>query len=987
MQKLTTKLVFSALLLLAFVAVAGVNVNSQKTLTFGIATAFATDPGGDGAGGSDGAGADGSGDGAGSSGSDGCGCGGADIGGGVGPGDIGGFDGGGSIDRQFTYTTPAVVHPRPTAYINGNPNSIISGNSSVLNWSSTNANACTVTGGGQTYYGIYGSVHVYPIVSTTYTIICTGTGGTATSYATINVQLRNYCTNGYSNYPTCGPTTCTNGTTNFPSCNVCPVNYVFTNGSCVYQQPTCSNGATNYPQCNNNICTNGATNYPYCNNNVVNPTANINANPNSVVFGSQSLLTWSSTNSAYCRLNGGSFNNQNVATYGTQYVYPTVNTNYTITCFNSNGVSVTDSTYVNVTQNNYCSNGATNYPYCNNNVTYVWCNGVQYTAPYTCPVLNVTANIDINPKYITAGNAATLSWRSTNASSCVISGNGVNYYTTQGNNVMYPTQSGTYTITCQGVNGSTNNTVTDSTYITVTQPVQTCNNSATNYPYCNNNVTYVWCNGVQYTAPYTCPAIQPAPQYVTVITNGSNPSQNSATISGFINANNTSAQAWFEYGTNVNYLSSRTSAQSTYSSGQINSTLTNLTCNTRYYYRAAASNNAGTQYGQTLSFVTSACPVVYAPVYQAPVYQPAPPVYQPVYQAPVYQTYGYTITRSATSVGYTQAQLNGTWVNGNTGNGVGQAYFQYGTNYRLVNRTGSQAIHGNSASNYFSQALYTLQPGTRYYYRAVVTGINGTKYGQIMSFVTPSYSKKKVSYIYLAQPVTAVVKRVTVQSACNCENAIIKTENTDTNTTVNSNTTNSAINAIAQGSHYMDLVVEKMESEAVAGKSASYRVIYKNTSNVSVQDVSIRIVLGDEMTMRLSERGEYDKNGQTLVYNINNLKALEEGRFTFTTNVKANSKLGDQSIINGYANYTIPSLVQNGQAVRDEVTNYTTSIIGNGQNVMPVESMANGKTVTTNGNFLPKTLTEWLLLFVILFIFLGALRYLFLAFKRGQMTN
>jgi hypothetical protein len=73
----------------------------------------------------------------------------------------------------------------PTATLTANPTSITSGQSSTLAWSSTNATSCTGTG--FTANGTSGSVSVSPTQTTTYSVSCTGAGGSVSAQTTITV--------------------------------------------------------------------------------------------------------------------------------------------------------------------------------------------------------------------------------------------------------------------------------------------------------------------------------------------------------------------------------------------------------------------------------------------------------------------------------------------------------------------------------------------------------------------------------------------------------------------------------------------------------------------------------------------------------------------------------------------------------------------------------------------------------------------------------
>ncbi len=92
-----------------------------------------------------------------------------------------------------TYNSVTVtVPPIPTVTVSASPTTIALGQSATLSWSSTNATSCTITSFSTA--GTNGSAVISPAQTTTYTVSCTGNGGTASASATLSVS----CTAAYT---------------------------------------------------------------------------------------------------------------------------------------------------------------------------------------------------------------------------------------------------------------------------------------------------------------------------------------------------------------------------------------------------------------------------------------------------------------------------------------------------------------------------------------------------------------------------------------------------------------------------------------------------------------------------------------------------------------------------------------------------------------------------------------------------------------------
>jgi len=93
---------------------------------------------------------------------------------------------GGSVTSSATVV---VQSPPPTVTLSANPTSILAGASSTLSWSSTNAANCTAFGiwASEGAKPTSGSELVFPTQTATYSLSCTGPGGTATGSAVVQV--------------------------------------------------------------------------------------------------------------------------------------------------------------------------------------------------------------------------------------------------------------------------------------------------------------------------------------------------------------------------------------------------------------------------------------------------------------------------------------------------------------------------------------------------------------------------------------------------------------------------------------------------------------------------------------------------------------------------------------------------------------------------------------------------------------------------------
>ncbi len=155
------------------------------------------------------------------------------------------------------------------------------------------------------------------------------------------------------------------------------------------------------------------------------PTVTISVAPTSITVGQSATLTWSSTDATSCTASNAWAGSEAVS--GTMSETPTAagTLSYVLTCTGAGGSANATAT-------------------------------LTATAPPPAP----TVTIAVSPTSITVGQSATVTWSSTNASSCTASGAWSGAEATSGTMSVTPSSSGaaSYTLACSGAGGTANGT-------------------------------------------------------------------------------------------------------------------------------------------------------------------------------------------------------------------------------------------------------------------------------------------------------------------------------------------------------------------------------------------------------------------------------------------------------------------------------------------------------------------------------------------------
>lgn len=332
-------------------------------------------------------------------------------------------------------SNPPAVFP-PSGTLTASPQAIVSGQSTKLTWTSSNATSSkslTFVGAG----AAAGSVTVKPTATTTYLITFTGSGGTTSVSCTVNVSPAP--TTSLTSFPqtiTVGQTSSVLSWTSTNALGTTGTN--FSTGNALSGSLTVSplNNTTYSITANGaNGSTAQASASVTVNIPVTPPTGSLSVLPAIITAGQTALLSWSSTNATSSTgtgfLTGGT-------TSGSLTISPTTNTAYSVT-FSGPGGTATASASLTVNP-----------------------------LPPPSPTVTLTAT----PTSITAGQTTILAWSSTNATSTT----GTGFSTggaTSGSITLTLNANATYSISATGAGG----TVVATASVTVT-PVNTtpCSN-------------------------------------------------------------------------------------------------------------------------------------------------------------------------------------------------------------------------------------------------------------------------------------------------------------------------------------------------------------------------------------------------------------------------------------------------------------------------------------------------------------------------------
>jgi len=319
-------------------------------------------------------------------------------------------------------------------------NSIALGGSATITWSSVATSGCTASGAWSGALGASGTKQLTPTTLgvQTYTLACTGAAdGTLSASTSVSLNVAALPptptlalssaaialgTSATLTWSDSGATSCSASGSGWSGTQS-------TSGTAT-ETPTAIGTYTYTLQCTNAAGSSAPTTVTL--DVVAKPTiTSFTATPTSIAAGGSSTLSWASTNASTCTASGSWSGTQ--ATDGTETETPKADGTYkfTLTCANGAVASAPSTVMLTV------------------------------TAP------TPTATLTASASSIVVGSTATLTWVSTNATSCTASGSWSGTLATSGSQTVAPTATGTdtYSLTCS--NGTASSSPSAAT-ITVT---------------------------------------------------------------------------------------------------------------------------------------------------------------------------------------------------------------------------------------------------------------------------------------------------------------------------------------------------------------------------------------------------------------------------------------------------------------------------------------------------------------------------------------
>ncbi len=267
-------------------------------------------------------------------------------------------------------------------------------------------------------------------------------------------------------------------------------------------------------------------------------------------------------------------------------------------------------------------------------------------------------------------------------------------------------------------------------------------------------------------------------------------------------------------------------------------------------------------------------------------------------------------------------------------------YFKYGTSPSNLIYTTKQDTVGSSAGSYqFADYIQSLAANTTYYYKIVATNSFGTKEGEVRS------CKTKTNTVVVTQPGDTVTRTVVRQVEVK---PIVTTVVPQERIIANS------------APSLLFLRIDDRREDLTCSDVVDYQVVYKNVSNVVLQNAVLEVQLPTGVNfVKASGGGAYSESTKTVTFTIGTvLPGQEDAKFiqadVVCADIDSNMLVANASMV-----YTNPMTTAQEEAIAYDIDAFLGATAINGRTSLT------GAAIFGAG-FMPNSLVGWLILILLI---------------------
>lgn len=297
-------------------------------------------------------------------------------------------------------------------------------------------------------------------------------------------------------------------------------------------------------------------------------------------------------------------------------------------------------------------------------------------------------------------------------------------------------------------------------------------------------------------------------------------------------------------------------------------------------------------------------------------------------------------TNSATSIDDEEATLNGEIESGD--DDVYRVWFEWGEDDNDLDNdeeVDEDEYDGSDSTFDVELAIDNLDEDTKYYFRVCAENSYGEDCGSIRSFTTDDNSNNNNNdnneYVHESPQ---VIPRV-----------IYKT------TTVGST------------SSKVMLSIDTRFDNAYSGDTIDYVINYKNISGYTLSHSILHVEFPKEVTFRRASEGRYNEKDHTLTLDLGTLAKGEHDEITVSVRAESSLRSRSEVVTKATLAFTLPNSAQDN-AIAYAITKVSDSRVGSSGSVLAGTALFGGD------GFLPDSLIEWLILTILIAILIIGFR-------------